>query len=1032
MFRRLTRICWEITGIIVLGIIVLIGITTWRLSQGPVPLNFLTSHIESALNGFEGRVGVKIAGTNLTWAGWGRNLDIRLIDTKVTDENGQVIAKAPEVSISFSLRALLSGVLAPTKLELIRPSLRLARKDVNNVVISFGEKTNLSSETIGVIAALNAMKQNNGILQYLHQISILEAELQVNDNVIGLKWNFPKVDFVFLREDKEIKATLISDLDTLGNASRLMARINFKANAKELNAKIEVEKFPFNKIEEIFPKFKFIKDVHLLFTGGMETRFSLNGKILNSKFWFSGSDGVIKPNAFWPMGLRVSNFDLSGKFDSSPNSLELENFKINIGGPELRIGGTIIPVDEGVSVSGKASINSIGFTSLKDCWPVGLGSSVRKWVITNIISGRVENIESSYSIRMPNLKNLETIVDSFSGKFLIPNSTIRFHEEFPAIKKIEATGVFSKDRFLAKISSGSLKGLNIVSGKVKLLDLDSDKEKISIVTTLSGPLKTALAITNNEPLKFLSKYGLDADLVKGWSRTNLKFSFPLLNNLTAERIKFSASSRIVNAKLPRNPLNRPVEAGNFDLHVDRRGLSLIGNASINGSVLSLTWKENFEKSKTNVRQFSIKGKFDERLQRNLLKRVKLSPYIKGPIDLNFSLIEKRSGIKKITAKVILKETALNIPTLNWHKTPGDPGVGWVSVIIKNSGAVEVKNLDIQAKDFHGKTSFRLDKNRNLLSAIIHKLKLGRSDISGFIKRGDEFGYNVILNGFSLDLVPLLSRLKEVKGEEKFLPNFNLKTEVDTIWLDPEVPVHTVTGLVKYHSGFVEKADLKGVLSKDHPFSLVIDTVSEKQNFILRARNAGRIFTVLDLTDTFQGGTLKLKASRKKINTAPWKGRLTVDDYTVVNAPILARMLTLASLTGILNRLTGKGIEFRNLDIPFTYFKGKTKIQNAKAIGDALGITADGYLNFSEKTANLKGTIVPDNPINNVLRQVPIVGKILTGKRGSGIFATNYKYSGRFNDPEILVDPLSTFAPGVLRNLFELGTTDAVTSTSGPK
>ena len=78
-----------------------------------------------------------------------------------------------------------------------------------------------------------------------------------------------------------------------------------------------------------------------------------------------------------------------------------------------------------------------------------------------------------------------------------------------------------------------------------------------------------------------------------------------------------------------------------------------------------------------------------------------------------------------------------------------------------------------------------------------------------------------------------------------------------------------------------------------------------------------------MTDTFQGGNLKLKASRKTIKTSPWKGRLTVDDYTVVKAPVLARMLTLASLTGILNRLTGKGIEFRRLDIPFTYFKGRT-------------------------------------------------------------------------------------------------------------
>ena len=341
-------------------------------------------------------------------------------------------------------------------------------------------------------------------------------------------------------------------------------------------------------------------------------------------------------------------------------------------------------------------------------------------------------------------------------------------------------------------------------------------------------------------------------------------------------------------------------------------------------------------------------------------------------------------------------------------------------------------MNVRAKDLYGKTSFWLDKDRNLLSAIIHKLELGRSDVSGFIKRGAGFGYNVFLKGFSLDLVPYLSHLKEVKGEENFLPNFNLKTAVDTIWLDRKVPVYSVTGKLRYGSGFVEKANLRGILSKDHPFSLVIDTVSEKQNFILRARNAGRIFTLLDMTDTFQGGNLKLKASRKTIKTSPWKGRLTVDDYTVVKAPVLARMLTLASLTGILNRLTGKGSEFRRLDIPFIYFKGRTEIQNARAIGDSLGLTADGYLNFIEKTANLKGTIVPDNPINNVLRQVPIVGRILTGKRGSGVFATNYKYSGKFNNPEILVDPLSTFAPGVLRNLFELGANDPRSSASNPK
>ena len=69
MVRRLTRIFWEVTGIIALGAILITGIATWRLSQGPVPINFLTSHIESALNGFKSPFKVKVKETNLIWAG---------------------------------------------------------------------------------------------------------------------------------------------------------------------------------------------------------------------------------------------------------------------------------------------------------------------------------------------------------------------------------------------------------------------------------------------------------------------------------------------------------------------------------------------------------------------------------------------------------------------------------------------------------------------------------------------------------------------------------------------------------------------------------------------------------------------------------------------------------------------------------------------------------------------------------------------------------------------------------------------------
>jgi hypothetical protein len=49
--------------------------------------------------------------------------------------------------------------------------------------------------------------------------------------------------------------------------------------------------------------------------------------------------------------------------------------------------------------------------------------------------------------------------------------------------------------------------------------------------------------------------------------------------------------------------------------------------------------------------------------------------------------------------------------------------------------------------------------------------------------------------------------------------------------------------------------------------------------------------------------------------------------------------------------------------------------------------------------------------------VPILGKLLLGGEGQGLFAANYRAVGPIDDPKISVNPLSALAPGFLRNLF---------------
>ncbi len=547
------------------------------------------------------------------------------------------------------------------------------------------------------------------------------------------------------------------------------------------------------------------------------------------------------------------------------------------------------------------------------------------------------------------------------------------------------------------------------------MDLDTERENANIIATLSGPLKSALKMANNIPLQLISKYGFEAKSFKGWSQTKVGLTFSLHSSLRLEEVKVEASSQIVNARFPIISSNKLVEAGNFDLKVDSKGFALSGTATVDDALMKVKWQENFQADINFHRRYEISGRFNEELQEEFFKSVQIAPYVKGPLDLELSVVERLTGNKEIVAKAALKETRLTIPAFNWRKVPGEVGMAWVSVVLRRDGEVNVKNFRIQAKGLRGEASFHFNKQGKFVKADIHKFKLGRSDFGGVVKARSGNGFDVSLKGGSLDAVQILEHSEN--NDESFLPTLNLETNLDRVWLDSTVPVNDVVGSIRYDGEVFQRAKMVGNVAKNQPFLFDLYTISDKQHIILRANDAGGFLSGLDITDALRGGVLKLMASKNIGKKEPWNGRLMIKNYTIVNAPNLARILTLASFTGILNRLLGKGIEFKRLEAPFSHSVGKTTIKNARAIGAELGLTADGVLNLSLKTAKLRGTMVPAYSINSVLGDIPLIGKIFTGEKGSGVFAATYEFSGDLSKPNIFVNPLAALAPGFLRGII---------------
>ena len=128
-----------------------------------------------------------------------------------------------------------------------------------------------------------------------------------------------------------------------------------------------------------------------------------------------------------------------------------------------------------------------------------------------------------------------------------------------------------------------------------------------------------------------------------------------------------------------------------------------------------------------------------------------------------------------------------------------------------------------------------------------------------------------------------------------------------------------------------------------------------------------------------------------------------------------------SLPGLASLLNGEGLTFSKLEADYKWHSevggSVLEIDDGRTSGNSVGFSFEGTINLEDSTLNISGTMVPLSEINKVLKKIPIVGDILTG--GSGLIAATYTVKGPTEAPNVMVNPLSVLAPGILRRiLFE--------------
>ena len=254
-----------------------------------------------------------------------------------------------------------------------------------------------------------------------------------------------------------------------------------------------------------------------------------------------------------------------------------------------------------------------------------------------------------------------------------------------------------------------------------------------------------------------------------------------------------------------------------------------------------------------------------------------------------------------------------------------------------------------------------------------------------------------------------------KKLELFNNNFKMIFDVKKIHLNKNDSINSLKGFLSLNNNEISELNLESKFSNNKNIKFTIKNTGNEKITTLYSYNAKPFVDRYKFIKGFENGDLDFYSLKKNGIT---NSTLKIDDFKIQEIPVLAKLLTLASLQGIADLLTGEGIRFTDFEMKFSSKDKLMTIDELYAIGPAISILIEGYIQ-SKKLISLRGTLVPATTINRTISSIPLIGNILVGKKvGEGVFGVSFKIKGPPGNLETTVNPIKTLTPRFITRTLE--------------
>ena len=274
-----------------------------------------------------------------------------------------------------------------------------------------------------------------------------------------------------------------------------------------------------------------------------------------------------------------------------------------------------------------------------------------------------------------------------------------------------------------------------------------------------------------------------------------------------------------------------------------------------------------------------------------------------------------------------------------------------------------------------------------------------------------------LSGSYFNADNLIENLFEINQDKSNLIEINnkLNINIDKVSLDKDNILQNVAGNLTFKKNKIDTGQLEGFFTSDKKLKLTINKKGNNRITTLFLDQADPIIRRYKFIKGFEDGVLDFYSTNNGEETI---STLKIYNFKLKEMPALTKILTLASLQGIADIMSGEGIRFDEFEMRFKDHKDLIKIEEIYAIGPAISILMEGYIE-KKKLISLRGTLVPATTINKFIGSIPVLGNILVGaKTGEGVFGVSFKIKGPPKNLETTVNPVKTLTPRFITRTLE--------------